>query len=126
MNLLKIKELAENRVGGLKKLAKDIGMSEANLHRCINANKIQANDLEKVSSIFNVPVGYFFDEVSKSGGNTEIISELKQEIGRLNNMIADGNKGQSYVLVAVPIDSESGEYIDLREMKDISLKILRR
>jgi DNA-binding Xre family transcriptional regulator len=126
MNLLKIKELAENRAGGLKKLAKDIGMSEANLHRCINANKIQANDLEKVSSIFNVPVGYFFDEVSKSGGNTEIISELKQEIGRLNNMIADGSKGQSYVLVAVPIDSESGEYIDLRDMKDISLKILRR
>jgi DNA-binding Xre family transcriptional regulator len=45
MNILKIKELAENRAGGLKRLAKDIDMSEANLHRCINANKIQANDL---------------------------------------------------------------------------------
>jgi DNA-binding Xre family transcriptional regulator len=126
MNLLKIKQLAENRAGGLKKLAKDIDMSEANLHRCINANKIQANDLEKVSSIFNVPVGYFFDEVSKAGSNAEIIDELKQEISRLNNLIANGNNGQSYVLVAVPVNSDSGEYIDLRDMKDISLKILRK
>jgi DNA-binding Xre family transcriptional regulator len=126
MNLLKIKELAENRAGGLKKIAKDIDMSEANLHRCISANKIQANDLEKISSIFNVPVGYFFDEVSKTGGSTEIINGLKQEIEKLNNMAASGGKGQAYVLVAVPVDSDSGEYIDLRDMKDISLKILRR
>ena len=61
MNLLKIKILAEKRAGGLKKLAKDIEMSEANLHRCINSNKIQATDLEKIASIFNIPIGYFFD-----------------------------------------------------------------
>jgi DNA-binding Xre family transcriptional regulator len=126
MNIIKIKELAENRAGGLKKLAKDIGMSEANLHRCINANNIQATDLENIASIFKVPVGYFFDESSKTGNNNELIDELKQEITRLKNIVAEDNKGQSYVLVAVPIDSGSGEYIDLREMKDISLKILKK
>jgi hypothetical protein len=82
--------------------------------------------LEKIASIFNIPVGYFFDEVSKSGDNIGVINELRGEIERLKNMIAGNNKGQSYVLVAVPIDSDSGEYIDLRDMKDISLKILRR
>jgi DNA-binding Xre family transcriptional regulator len=126
MNIIKIKELAEKRAGGLKKLAKDIDMSEANLHRCINANKIQATDLENIASIFKVPVGYFFDESSKTGDNIEIINKLKQENERLQNIIADGNKGQSYVLVAVPVDSDSGEYIDLRDTKDISLKILKK
>lgn len=44
----------------MKKLASDIGMSEANLHRCVNNNKIQAADLEKISSVLNVPVSSFF------------------------------------------------------------------
>jgi hypothetical protein len=82
--------------------------------------------LEKIASIFNIPVGYFFDEVSKSGDNIGVVNELKREVERLKNIIANDNKGQSYVLVAVPVDSDSGEYIDLRDMKDISLKILRR
>jgi DNA-binding Xre family transcriptional regulator len=62
MYLLRIKNLAEKRAGGIRKLAADIGMSEANIHRCISANKIQAGDLEKIAQIFNVPVGYFFDD----------------------------------------------------------------
>jgi DNA-binding Xre family transcriptional regulator len=126
MNILKIKELTESRAGGLKKLAKDIGMSEANLHRCIKANKIQANDLEKIASIFNVPVGYFFDESARTEDKNVLINELRQEIRRLKNIIAKEGGGQSYVLVAVPVDSDSGEYIDLRDTKDISLKILKR
>jgi DNA-binding Xre family transcriptional regulator len=62
INLLKIRTLAENRAGGVRKLASDIGMSEANIHQCITANKIQAGDLEKIAHELNVPVGYFFDE----------------------------------------------------------------
>ena len=42
MNLEIIKKLTENKYpGGLKQLASDIGVSEANLHRCIKNNKIQ-------------------------------------------------------------------------------------
>ncbi|MFK2373306.1 helix-turn-helix domain-containing protein [Bacteroides fragilis] len=59
MNLLKIKDLCERKEGGLKRLAEDIGMSEQNLHRCINLNKMQAGDLEKVAITLGVSIGYF-------------------------------------------------------------------
>lgn len=62
MNLLKIKDLCEQKEGGIKRLAEDIKMSEQNLHRCINLNKIQAGELEKIARIFNVPIGYFFED----------------------------------------------------------------
>jgi len=83
MNLQLIKKMCENREGGLKKLALDIGMSEANLHRCINNNKIQATDLENIASLLNVRVGVFFGEV---GIDDEEIQRLKDEIRRLKEM----------------------------------------
>lgn len=45
-----------------KSLAAAIGMSEGNLHRCVRENKIQALDLEKISSVLNVSITEFFDE----------------------------------------------------------------
>jgi hypothetical protein len=80
-----------------------------------------------LAKFFEVPVGYFFDEENSASSElSNKLEECKKEIQRLKNIISEGNKGQSYVLVAVPVDSDSGEYIDLRNMKDISLKILRR
>lgn len=80
MDLQLIKKMCENREGGLKKLALDIGMSEANLHRCINNNKMQATDLEKIASLLNVRVGIFFGENST---DAEEIRQLKEEVRRL-------------------------------------------
>lgn len=66
MDLEIIRKLSENRGGGLKKLAADVGMSEQNLHRCIRNNKIQAADLEKIALLLKVDILLFFDEeVSK-------------------------------------------------------------
>lgn len=81
MDLNVIKKLAEKRVGGLKKLAADIGMSEANLHRCINNNKMQGGDLEQIASIFGVPIDVFFD----SNAETYV------------NDVMDLNKIKSYI-----------------------------
>lgn len=81
MDLNVIKKLAEKRVGGLKKLAADIGMSEANLHRCINNNKMQGGDLEQIASIFGVSVDVFFD----SNAETYV------------NDVMDLNKIKSYI-----------------------------
>lgn len=64
MNLNLIRNLSERYNGGLKKLSSDIGMSEANLHRCINNNKIQASDLEKIAIKLDVDVSIFFDEMA--------------------------------------------------------------
>ncbi len=83
MNLQMIKKMCENREGGLKKLALDIGMSEANLHRCINNNKIQATDLENIASLLNVRVGVFFGE---NDIDNEEVFQLKEEVRRLKGM----------------------------------------
>lgn len=57
-----IRQFSENRPGGLKKLAADVGMSEQNLHRCIRNNKIQADDLERIAIALNVDIRRFFDD----------------------------------------------------------------
>lgn len=84
MNLMIIRTLAERYAGGVKKLSQDIGMSEANLHRCINNNKIQANDLEKIAIKLDVDIRLFFDSSAikndsqcKHDDNSEIISLCK-------------------------------------------------
>jgi DNA-binding Xre family transcriptional regulator len=64
MDLNVIRKLSEKYDGGLKKLSSDIGMSEANLHRCINNNKIQASDLEAIAIRLGVDVRIFFDEAA--------------------------------------------------------------
>lgn len=81
MNLNYIRELSENYAGGLKKLSADIGMSEANLHRCINLNRIQASDLEQISAKLGVDISMFFDEGTKknhSQSSENINAELLQ------------------------------------------------
>ena len=127
MNLLKIKGLAEKRIGGIKKLATDINMSEANLHRCLNVNKIQATDLEKIATIFNVSVGYFFDEVALDEKRDDLLIELnkyKKEVERLREIINSEKTSKSGVFLALPLDDD--EFIDLREMKDKVIRILSK
>lgn len=71
MNLSIIRNLSEKRAGGMRKLASDIGMSEANLHRCVNNNKIQAADLEKIALLLKIDIRIFFDEqFSEHANNT--------------------------------------------------------
>lgn len=104
MNLLKIKDLCERKEGGLKRLAEEIGMSEQNLHRCINHNKMQAGDLEKISMILGVHIGYFFDEMfgnqSIANGNGSAasvygnaivgaIADKDKEIEHLKQLLAE-------------------------------------
>ena len=62
MELGIIRTLCEKRPGGLRLLASEIGMSEANLHRCINNNKMQAQDLETLAIKLGVDIRVFFDE----------------------------------------------------------------
>ena len=95
MDLLIIKKMCENREGGLKGLAKDIGMSEANLHRCINNNKIQATDLEKIASLLKIKVGVFFGEISNE---SDEIKSLKEEIRRLKEIKTPEKSSELYEL----------------------------
>lgn len=72
MDLSLIRSLSEKRDGGMRKLASDIGMSEANLHRCVNNNKIQAADLEQIALKLKVDIRLFFsDEVRTLANSTD-------------------------------------------------------
>ncbi|MBD5401150.1 XRE family transcriptional regulator [bacterium] len=64
MNLQLIKTLVEKEryPGGVKGLAEAVGMTEQNLHRCVRENKIQAQDLEKISIELEISISEFFKE----------------------------------------------------------------
>lgn len=85
MNLLKIKELCGQKIGGLKRLAEEVGMSEQNLHRCININKIQAGDLEKIAEILDVDISVFF-ESQPPKDNIDVGHKVN---GNGNNVLGD-------------------------------------
>lgn len=94
MNLQLIKQYSENYPGGLRKLAVDAGMSEANLHRCIRNNKIQAGDLKALSLRLNVEIDIFFAEGSKAketqtNGQYGDVSWLHEKISLLEQRIRD-------------------------------------
>lgn len=101
MNLMLIRDLCEKREGGVRGLAKEIKMSEGNLHRCIRVNNIQAQALELIARILDVPVGYFFDEengslnISGTGhkvqnGHHNVMMEAQEkEIEHLKALLAE-------------------------------------
>jgi hypothetical protein len=129
MNIAKLKVLFEKSKDKYAE-ARAIGTTYQTMYNIIYKGSICKVDLlEKVANFYKIPVGYFFDEESDGDDKVALLSELdnlKREVKRLNDEAPNGNRGQSYVLVAVPVDSGSGEYLDLRDMKDISLKILKR
>ena len=82
MNLQAIKNYCENREGGVKQLAKDIGMSEPNLHRCIRLNQIQAGDLERFAQVLKVNIAVFFDTQTPN----KVSSDSNVAIGSHNSV----------------------------------------
>ena len=82
MNLSLIRDLASKRPGGMKQLALDIGMSEQNLHRCVNNNKIQASDLEIIAIKLGVEITVFFDLLPRTT-NIKDSREVKNDNNEL-------------------------------------------
>lgn len=121
MDLKLIKKMCENREGGLKKLASDINMSEANLHRCINNNKIQATDLENIARLLNTKVGVFFGEDCnmKESDNKIEIQSLKKEIERLKSLKNPQNGNRLYELWSLFMANQAQYHKIMEEMAAI-------
>lgn len=62
-------------------MAADIGMSEANMHACLNKNKMQAGDLENVAKCLEVDIRIFFDLSASNSG--EFSSEKNGQLLQL-------------------------------------------
>lgn len=89
-------------------------MSEANLHRCINNNKIQAGDLEKIASLLGVPISYFFDDAPASAAHANGTGS----VAAVNSEVSVGT-GFS--------DRERIEYLEkLLEEKERTIQILMK
>lgn len=84
MNLEVIRTLCDGYHGGLKRLSSDIGMSEANLHRCINNNKIQASDLENIAIRLGVDITIFFESTCKINSQNSCSQETAASKDLLN------------------------------------------
>ena len=87
MDLSIIRNLSEKYEGGLKKLASDIGMSEANLHRCINNNKIQASDLESIAIRLDVDITTFFDRQAIKFASQQNLESENEELLQLCKLL---------------------------------------
>jgi len=79
MNLQILKEKAAEAEITLKELCAKIGMTYQNLNRCINDNKINANALERISAVLDVPVCMFFDDYDEKNCGRESKIEWETE-----------------------------------------------
>ena len=70
MNLSNIKKIAESKRITLTSICNEIGMTTANLHKCIRENRIEAGALEKIAQVLEVPINCFYD-------NTEPVLDAK-------------------------------------------------
>ena len=140
MNLGLIRNLCEKRAGGMRQLASDIGMSEANLHRCVNNNKIQATDLEQIALKLRVDIRQFFDdEVRVLANNTDtqtpasmpIVDDNRELITPIMHIGLKIRELMSKEKMDVPtlakkMDRTKQAVYDMLEKEDVSTAILKK
>ena len=126
MDLSLIRKLGKAREGGLKQLALDAGVSEQNLHRCINANRIQAQDLEVIAKLLNVRVGMFFGEEPSEvppDSVEERLLEYQREISRLKAQLS--SIGGNTTKVVIELDVDNDEFIKMG-LKEKVIRVLNK
>lgn len=111
MNLLLIKEIAEKEGITIRSLASASDMSDVNLHRCIRENKIQAQDLEKIAKVLNVPISIFFDEK----GHIVVNGNQNQVNNKVANQKNNNSKGSETVKLMQDILNEKNKMIEEKE-----------
>lgn len=60
-NLILIRDLSESKGITIRELARQLEITEGAIQKMIATGSTNTSTIEKIASIFNVPVGYFFD-----------------------------------------------------------------
>jgi DNA-binding Xre family transcriptional regulator len=82
-NFSYIKYLAEAKGITIRHLAESVGMTDTALHAMIKNNTTKTSTIEAIAKILEVPVGYFFDDMS--------IHSISQKGGKGSAMAVNGN-----------------------------------
>jgi len=107
MNLLKVKKILGEKKLTINWLSKQIGMSNQNLYKCFEKNRIEANDLERIAQVLEVNVSFFFDDTVPYTGH-----KIKNNIG--NNFLGNIN-GNGVRVNLHPTDNEK----EIEHLKEI-------
>lgn len=93
MNLLIIKEIARKKNISLVELAKRIGMTNPALHKMISENSTKVDTLEKIAEVLEVPITFFFQELSSQDLSLSgQLNELKEKLRKKEEEYAQLSK----------------------------------
>lgn len=84
-NAVKIRELCAEKRISLKELSEKIDITQNGLQSILNNNTTSIDTLLKVCNYFNVPVGYFFNEIPSIGYYNQGIQQIANGDG--NNQV---------------------------------------
>jgi len=110
MNLLKIKKLVEENRRTMVWLSGQIGMTNQNLYKCIEKNRIEAAALEKISNIFDVPITYFFNESIPDGNKITNTNSPNSGNNIQGNVSGSGHK------ISIDLNDCQKEIAHMKEM----------
>lgn len=129
MNIgLKIKQLCERDNISLAELARRLGRTRPAVYEMVEKEDVNTSILRECSSIFNIPISYFFEEedVCCIAEIQEKLSKAEKEIESLRkeNLSLRSNKGNS-TRVIVELDVTPDEFIKMG-LKDKVIQILNK
>lgn len=129
MNIgLKIKQLCERDNISLAELARRLGRTRPAIYEMVEKEDVNTSILRECSSIFNIPISYFFEEedVCCIAEIQEKLSRAEKEIESLRkeNLSLRSDKGNS-TRVIVELDVTPDEFIKMG-LKDKVIQILNK
>lgn len=129
MNIgLKIKQLCERDNISLAELARRLGRTRPAVYEMVEKEDVNTSILRECSSIFNIPISYFFEEedVCCIAEIQEKLSKAEKEIESLRkeNLSLRSDKGNS-TRVIVELDVTPDEFIKMG-LKDKVIQILNK
>ena len=123
MNVSRLEKLMlENKLSKTDICSK-CGFTRPTLNSVLSGADVKISTIISLADFFNVSVGYFFDEDDSKNLSNEL-EICKKEIRRLKEIINTEDSDDSHLFLAIPINSD--EFLDLREMKDKIIKVLKK